>query len=315
MSAPVSSAEVVEVVPPVRFARTRARPRRPGRRRHPGLAVRELRPHAHQHRHLLPPPLRPGVPRRLVAAPPRQREHVRDPRLGADPVALGDRDGQDRGLVRAGRRGLAVGVPRDRALPGPLRRVPRPRGAPGRSGGDRDRPLRDAERAVDAAAGGQLPAGRGRGRRLAAHAPRRPGPLVADPPRLAVGDAPRDVAGRPGDRGRGGGRPGARPRSPGAAAAGRRGAGGLGGRRRSHARRPEALHRGRGGRVALGLLRRVGVAGLDERVRRHRRGTARASPSSPCGGAGTTTGPRSSSSRWLPPSRSTRNGRSRSRPP
>ena len=96
--------------------------------------------------------------------------------------------------------------------------------------------------AVDAAAGGQLPAGRGRRRRLAAHGSRRTGALVADPARVAVGDAARDVAGRRGDRRRGGRRSGPRPGARRGPGPGRRDPGRLGRRRRAHAGRPGALH-------------------------------------------------------------------------
>ncbi len=193
-----------------------------------------------------------------------QRQHVRDPGLGADAVAVGDRDGQDRGLVRAGGRRLAVGTHRDRALRHGVRRVPRPRRAAGRGRRDRGRPRRDAERPLDAAAGDQLPAGRGRRRRLASHRSRRPGPLVAGAARLAVGDAARDVAAGPRDRRCRRRRPRPGPGTAAAAAARRHGAGGLGRRRGPDAGRPGALHRGRRGRVAVPVLRRVGVAGLDE---------------------------------------------------
>ena len=67
----------------------------------------------------------------------------------------------------------------------------------------------------------QLPAGRGGRRCLAAHPARRTRPLVAGPAGLGVGDAARDVAGRPRDRRRRGGRPGSRPPAPPGAAVGR----------------------------------------------------------------------------------------------
>ena len=77
---------------------------------------------------------------------------------------------------------------------------------------DRARALRDAGRAVDATAGVQLPAHRPGHRGVAAHPRRRPRPVVAGRRHLAVGDAARDVAGRAGDRHRGGRRTRPRPR-------------------------------------------------------------------------------------------------------
>ena len=131
-------------------------------------------------------------------------------------------------------------------------------------------PLRDAERAVDAAAGDQLPAGRASWSAawLRTRA-RRPGPLVAGPAGLAVGDAARDVAGRAGDRGAA--RWSAWPSTARPArlrAAGRRRARRLGRRRRPSRRSgpsstPPSPRSGR----ARAVLRRVGLAGLDELVR------------------------------------------------
>ncbi len=289
------------------------RARRNGRPRHAGLVARQQRADPHQHRHLLPSPVRTGVPRRLVVATPGQRQHLRHARLGADAVAVRDRDGQDRGLVRPGRRGLALGVPRDRALRHALRGVPRPRRAAGRGGADRDRAPRDAERALDAAAGDQLSAGRGRGRRLAAYRPRRTDPMVAGPARLGLGDAARDVAGRPGGRRRSGGRPGTRPGAAAPARPGSCGAGRVGGRRGPETVGPSSTppwpRSGRAPSTSPSGGRRTGRAGSSAPWL-----SSSCSPASRCGDDGTTRGRRSCS--WRSPWRSpcTRSGPCLSRP-
>ena len=55
----------------------------------PGLPGRQLRAAADQHRHVLPPAVRRGVPERVVAAPPRQQ--------GIEPDRIDHRTGQDMG--------------------------------------------------------------------------------------------------------------------------------------------------------------------------------------------------------------------------
>ena len=203
-------------------------------------------------------------------------------RLGADPVAVGDRDGQDRGLVRAGRRRLAVGLPRDRAV----RRRSTSCAATARS--------RLVAAAVTAAPSSRCRTGSRCGRRcsatcwsrsssgLAAHPARRPRPLVAGPAHwvwamlhgmwpvaLVIGGVA--VVGLALDRDL----PGA---CSSAAARSRR----LGGRRRLHARRARAVHRRapRSGRARY--FAEWGPARLDRRPWIVWR-CCSSSPSSPCG--------------------------------
>ena len=148
------------------LARTRSALPWPGPRRHPGLAGRQHRAAADQHRHLLPPPLRPRVPATAgrCAIPGSVSTFATAdwvPTQWLSEVAMAKTEDW------FGLAGVAwlSGLLEMLLFLGGVRRGPRPRRAAGRDAGDGRRPVRHAERAVDAAAGGQLPADGGGRRR------------------------------------------------------------------------------------------------------------------------------------------------------